>query len=122
MKEGIWLINKDGDVEYIKELVKEKKTSIEYVNQNDEIVAVDKNYFKTYEELLLHATSYLIGSKVQYFEDDEWKGCCELIKFIDFIRQVKNPFIILEDDSCKAVDKIRLYDERILAIEREMDA
>lgn len=125
MKDGIWLINKDDEVEYIRKLNKETKTTITYVNQHDEIVCVDKNYFKTYEELLLQATGYVIGSKVQYVtENGKWcKNPCELVKMFPNLGEIRrNPYIILKNNKYKAVDKIRLYDKRIIAIEEGMNS
>lgn len=112
MKDGIWIANNDNEIEYIRELVSENKTSITYINQHDERVCIDKNYFKTYQELLAESRNFKIGDFVQIDSTDD---CYELVEVYDTLYVVTNGTIYKSSYSC------RKYNKNLISIEKEMN-
>ena len=118
-----WIINKDNEVDCIKEVVSDKKDHITYKNLKGELVAVDKSYFYTYEYLMQQSQAFTIGSKVQKrMANGKYFGKFELFKILPNIDSNKvNRYVLLHDNTFLLADKIRLYDERIIAIETKMN-
>jgi hypothetical protein len=118
-----WIINKDNEVDCICEIISDKRDHITYKNIKDELVAVDKDYFYYYKDLLFQSQGFIVNDKVQYLSCDIWsKEAFKLVKiFPNLGESRRNRFIILKNNTYMAVDKVRLYDKRIAAIEAEMN-
>lgn len=117
-----WIINNDGEVDCIVEIIKQTKKTLQYKNHKDERVAIDKDCIKYYEDLAIESQGFVIGSLVQYYQ--KGYGWCkkpwELVKiFPNFSQFRRVKYLITNKDRNEIVERIRLYDERLLAIERE---